>query len=56
VSTPRLTSTRVGSGELLGSFGVAVYRPGATSEELFRRADEAMYRAKRAGGNRTESG
>jgi PleD family two-component response regulator len=39
----------IGSGELLASFGVAVYRPGVTTEELFRRADEAMYSAKRSG-------
>jgi PleD family two-component response regulator len=39
----------IGSGELLASFGVAVYRPCVTTEELFRRADEGMYRAKRSG-------
>jgi diguanylate cyclase (GGDEF)-like protein len=38
-----------GSGELSASFGVAVYETGLTPEELFRRADEAMYSAKRSG-------
>jgi diguanylate cyclase (GGDEF)-like protein len=33
-----------------------VASPAGDPAELFRRADEAMYRAKRAGGNRTESG
>ncbi len=37
------------SGELSASFGVAVYEAGATPEELFRLADEAMYAAKRSG-------
>jgi diguanylate cyclase (GGDEF)-like protein len=45
----RVADRVIGSGELLASFGVAVYRPGVASEELFRRADEAMYSAKRSG-------
>ena len=32
------------------SFGVAVYREQGDSDDLFRRADEAMYAAKRSGG------
>lgn len=40
--------------ELAGSLGVAVRRPGERAIELFRRADAAMYRAKRAGGHRVE--
>jgi diguanylate cyclase (GGDEF)-like protein len=36
-------------GALRASFGVAVYTPGSTPEELFRRADSAMYAAKRSG-------
>jgi diguanylate cyclase (GGDEF)-like protein len=36
------------------SVGVAQLDPNSNSEELIRRADEAMYRAKRAGGNRVE--
>ena len=34
------------------SVGVAVHRPGQTAEELLRRADDAVYRAKEAGRNR----
>jgi diguanylate cyclase (GGDEF)-like protein len=45
----RVADRVIGSGELFASFGVAVYRAGATSEELFHRADEAMYSAKRSG-------
>jgi diguanylate cyclase (GGDEF)-like protein len=45
----RVADRVIGSGELLASFGVAVYRQGVTTEELFRRADEAMYSAKRSG-------
>ncbi|MEM9035257.1 MAG: sensor domain-containing diguanylate cyclase [Actinomycetota bacterium] len=40
--------------ELAGSLGVAVRRPGEGAAELFRRADAAMYRAKRSGGHRVE--
>ena len=38
------------------SFGVACYRPGDSLEALLTRADAAMYRAKRGGRNRVESG
>ena len=34
------------------SLGVAEYRPGETSDELFARADEALYRAKDGGRDR----
>lgn len=34
------------------SIGIAQYRPGDDLKELTRRADEAMYKAKRSGGNR----
>ncbi|MFL6033553.1 MAG: diguanylate cyclase domain-containing protein [Gaiellaceae bacterium] len=33
------------------SFGVAVYGEQDDSDDLFRRADEAMYAAKRSGGS-----
>ena len=36
------------------SIGVATYRPGESATELYVRADEALYRAKRAGRNRVE--
>ncbi|MEO1064282.1 MAG: diguanylate cyclase [Actinomycetota bacterium] len=40
--------------ELGGSLGVAVRRPGEGAGDLLRRADAAMYRAKRQGGHRVE--
>jgi diguanylate cyclase (GGDEF)-like protein len=36
---------------LHGSFGVAVFDQQGSPDDLFRRADEAMYEAKRSGGN-----
>ena len=33
------------------SFGVAVFEQQGSADDLFRRADEAMYAAKRSGGN-----
>ena len=36
------------------SFGVAEYLPGESEEALFRRADQALYRAKERGRNRVE--
>lgn len=36
------------------SLGVTEYRPGETTEELTRRLDQALYRAKNAGRNRVE--
>lgn len=37
------------------SFGVAQWRPGESYAETFRRADEALYGAKRAGRNRVQT-
>ena len=44
-----------GTRELTVSMGVATAEPSETVEELLRRADEALYRAKRSGRNRVES-
>lgn len=41
-------------GALTASFGVAAYRDGESVSALMQRADEALYRAKRAGKNRVE--
>ncbi len=41
-------------GPRTASFGVAVYSPGETAEQLVERADQALYRAKAAGRNRVE--
>lgn len=38
-------------GRVTASFGVALHEPGESVESLLARADAAMYRAKRAGGN-----
>ena len=38
------------------SFGVASSSPGTTSDELVALADEALYRAKRAGKDRVDAG
>lgn len=47
---------RTDTGELIGtvtvSLGVAQYRHGDAVEDLTRRCDEALYKAKRAGRNR----
>jgi diguanylate cyclase (GGDEF)-like protein len=47
----------VGAGVLSYTFstGVVQLRPDETSHELYRRADQALYRAKRAGRNRVET-
>ncbi len=42
------------NGAISLSMGVAVFKRGETSERLLKRADDAMYRAKRQGGNRIE--
>jgi diguanylate cyclase (GGDEF)-like protein len=44
-------SVAEGSPVLRASFGVAVFEQQGSSDDLFRRADEAMYEAKRSGAN-----
>ena len=44
-----------GGQALTASFGLAVWRAGETADQLVRRADLAMYRAKAAGRNRMEA-
>lgn len=53
----RIEQTTLEEGvRLSASFGVAVFpEDGNTPDALLRAADEAMYRAKRAGGNRVEA-
>ncbi|WP_428633517.1 transporter substrate-binding domain-containing diguanylate cyclase [Sedimenticola sp.] len=42
-------------GHLTASFGIAVYREGEQEHDMVKRADVALYRAKRAGKNRVEA-
>jgi diguanylate cyclase (GGDEF)-like protein len=48
-------ASAAGAGAVTVSMGVALAEPGETVEDLLRRADEALYRAKRGGRNRVES-
>nr|HML56547.1 diguanylate cyclase [Solidesulfovibrio magneticus] len=43
-----------GVGRVTASFGLAAWRPGDKPEDLIKRADEALYRAKDGGRNRVE--
>lgn len=51
----RLSFHQHRNGNISLSMGVAVFKRGDTPERLLKRADDAMYRAKRKGGNRIES-
>jgi len=42
-------------GQLTCSFGVAEFRKGDSADDLLRRADQALYRAKQGGRNRVEA-
>lgn len=46
--------SQAGFGDCALSIGVAQHEPGNSEKTLLHRADEAMYAAKRAGGNRVE--
>ena len=56
LSTRRLVNRATGDsyGTVTMSLGVALYRPGEPLESLVERADDALYRAKREGRDRTE--
>ncbi|RMD88310.1 MAG: GGDEF domain-containing protein, partial [Alphaproteobacteria bacterium] len=53
-SIVRHRSTGETYGTVTASFGIATYCPGEALEHFVHRADEALYRAKRDGRNRTE--
>ena len=40
------------AGKITASFGVAEYQPNLGSRELLKRADDALYEAKRSGRNK----
>jgi len=50
----RLAFYRSRNGNISLSMGIAAFRRGDTADRLFKRADHAMYHAKRKGGNRIE--
>ena len=52
-SDPVEVATGTGQLDVTVSLGVAELAPGETSSDLLRRADDALYRAKREGRNRT---
>jgi diguanylate cyclase (GGDEF)-like protein len=47
----RIRASADGERPLSASFGVAIYAQQGCADDLFRRADEAMYSAKRSGGS-----
>lgn len=54
--TPAATPPELGKHRLTASFGVAEAVPGESAEALIRRADQALYRAKKLGRDRVEVG
>ncbi|MDR3620584.1 MAG: diguanylate cyclase [Paludisphaera borealis] len=53
-NTPTATPRELGDRQLYASFGVAQAVPGETAQQLIRRADAALYRAKSLGRDRVE--
>ena len=49
----RVHATLAAAGEITVSIGIAQAEPGSDADDLLRRADDALYRAKRDGRNRT---
>ncbi len=47
-------NTHLVAGKITASFGVTEYKKGDTIETIFKRADEALYSAKKNGRNRVE--
>jgi diguanylate cyclase (GGDEF)-like protein/PAS domain S-box-containing protein len=54
-NTPNATPPEFGGRRLSASFGVAQAVPGETAQQLIRRADAALYRAKSLGRDRVEA-
>jgi diguanylate cyclase (GGDEF)-like protein len=54
VQTPSATPRELGDRRIHASFGVAQAVPGETAQQLIRRADAALYRAKSLGRDRVE--
>ena len=48
----RLTESGQSLGEITASFGIALYQPGESIEDLIHRTDRALYEAKQSGRNK----
>jgi diguanylate cyclase (GGDEF)-like protein len=54
--TPRLTPSSAVSLSVTVSIGIGESQPKLSSDEIINQADKALYRAKRSGRNRIETG